>query len=306
MRLFKVMAAAAVLFGSVAVASGQEAPRIVLVAPEAEEAGRFWQAARQGADAAAEALGAELVISPPDTAGAGAVAAALRSAAAEAPHGIVASIADADLLAPALAEAAEAGVVVVTIGEGFDVARQLGAALHVGQDEFEAGRAAGEAVRRLGAASALCLAAQPASLAQDMRCKGAAEAFDRPLELLAVTGGASEMEAAVRQRLEADAAIDAVIDAVGGPAGEAAVVAVAELGLGERVRVAGFDPTPGFLVAVAGGQAAYAIDQQPWLQGFIAVTLLAAHARTGLMPVANVRTGPRLVTPEAARAQPAD
>lgn len=304
MRLFKVIAAAAALSGMVAAVPAQEAPRIALVAPEAE-AGSFWHAAREGARAAAEALGAELVISSPEAAGARAVAEAIGAAAAEAPHGIVVSIPDADLLAPALAEAAEAGVAVVTVGEGFDVARQLGAALAVGQDDFEAGRAAGEAVRRLGAASALCLAGQPASLAQDMRCKGAAEAFDRPLELLAVSGGASEMEAAVRERLEADAAIDAVIDAVGGPAGEAAVVAVAELGLGERVRVAGFDPTPGFLVAVAGGQAAYAIDQQPWLQGFIAVALLAAHARTGLMPVANVRTGPRLVTPEEARAMPA-
>jgi simple sugar transport system substrate-binding protein len=303
MRHLRRIAAALALLGALAPpAGGQEAPRIVLVAPAAE-AGTLWAAAREGAAAAAEALGATLEVRQPASAGAAEAAEAVRAAAEGAPAGIVAAIADADLMAPAVHEAAEAGVALVTIGEGFDVAQALGARLHVGQDDFEAGRAAGEAMRRLGARAALCLAGAPPTLAEDLRCKGVAEAFDWPVELLAVAGAAAEVEEAVGARLEGNSGIEAVIDARGGSAGEAAVAAVAELGRADRVRVAGFDPSPGFLVAVAGGQAVFAIDQQPFLQGWLAVALIAGHARTGLMPVANVRTGPRIVTPEAARAE---
>lgn len=295
-RLFAGMAAALAAFGT---AVAQEPLRIVIVPAEAPAA--FWQAARQGAEEAAESLGVTLEVAEPGSNG-------LADAVDGSPDGVVASIPDADRLAPALARAAEAGVPLVTIGEGFDVARALGARLHVGQDEAEAGRRAGEAMRQLGAHNAVCLAASPLSLAQDMRCKGLAEVFDRAVALLPVAGGLEAIEAALTERLEADTSIDAIVSVAGGEAGEAAVAAVQALDLGERVHVAAFDPGPGFMVALAGGQAAFAVDQQPRLQGWLAVALLASHARGGGLPVDDIRTGPRIVTPAEARAgqAPAD
>jgi simple sugar transport system substrate-binding protein len=68
----------------------------------------------------------------------------------------------------------------------------------------------------------------------------------------------------------------------------------------ESVNVATFDMSPGFLEAVAAGEAAFAIDQQQFLQGYLPVSLLALHANYGLIPAGDIPSGPNLVTEEKA------
>jgi simple sugar transport system substrate-binding protein len=67
------------------------------------------------------------------------------------------------------------------------------------------------------------------------------------------------------------------------------------------VRVATFDVTDIVLGAVADGDALFAIDQQPFLQGYLPVHYLALLNRRGVIPVSNISTGPRLITMEEAR-----
>ena len=55
------------------------------------------------------------------------------------------------------------------------------------------------------------------------------------------------------------------------------------------------------LNAVADGSAIFAIDQQPFLQGYLPVQYLALLIRHGVVPVSNVSTGPRLVTADDAK-----
>ncbi len=50
------------------------------------------------------------------------------------------------------------------------------------------------------------------------------------------------------------------------------------------------------LNAVADGDASFAIDQQPFLQGYLPVQYLALYKEYGVIPVSNVSTGPRLIT----------
>ncbi|MDZ7909548.1 MAG: hypothetical protein U5N10_15930 [Gemmobacter sp.] len=66
------------------------------------------------------------------------------------------------------------------------------------------------------------------------------------------------------------------------------------------MKVATFDLSAGFLEAVAAGDAAFAIDQQQFLQGYMAVDFLALHAEYGLMPGGNVASGPNLITADKA------
>ena len=82
--------------------------------------------------------------------------------------------------------------------------------------------------------------------------------------------------------------------------GEPAVEAVQAVGRGDSVRVASFDLSAGFLKAVADGKAAFAIDQQQFLQGYLLVAFLAFNAKYGLMPGGNVPSGPILVTEDKA------
>jgi len=84
-----------------------------------------------------------------------------------------------------------------------------------------------------------------------------------------------------------------------GPAGAApALAALGAGGLGNQVKLATFDLSPAVLAAVRDGRMLFAIDQQPYLQGYLPVVLLAEEARHGLFPARGelVPTGPHFVT----------
>ena len=67
-----------------------------------------------------------------------------------------------------------------------------------------------------------------------------------------------------------------------------------------KINVATFDLSANFLKAVAAGEAAFAIDQQQFLQGYLPVVFLANYARYGLMPGGDVPSGPNLITKDKA------
>ena len=77
-------------------------------------------------------------------------------------------------------------------------------------------------------------------------------------------------------------------------AGEPAVAAVKASG--RDVNVASFDLSANFLQSVVDGDAAFAIDQQQYLQGYLSVNFMGLHAKYGLMPGGDVPSGPNLVT----------
>ena len=56
------------------------------------------------------------------------------------------------------------------------------------------------------------------------------------------------------------------------------------------------------LKAVEAGQIGFAVDQQPYLQGYLPIEMLALRARYGILPAQNdvVATGPNFVTRENA------
>ena len=69
-----------------------------------------------------------------------------------------------------------------------------------------------------------------------------------------------------------------------------------------KIAVGTFDLTPEVLAAVRDGQLLFAIDQQPYLQGYLAVVLLTKYLETKAMPGGGqiIRTGPSFVTRETA------
>jgi simple sugar transport system substrate-binding protein len=57
---------------------------------------------------------------------------------------------------------------------------------------------------------------------------------------------------------------------------------------------------PEILNAVRDGKILFAIDQQPFLQGYLPVEFLTTYAQYGVSPVNEVATGPRFVTQQEA------
>ncbi len=120
------------------------------------------------------------------------------------------------------------------------------------------------------------------------------------MQVVAVNPDPAAVTAAVTESLAGDERLDVVLALSASISGEAAIAAAKTLDPGRTVRVGSFDVSEPVLTAVAEGRASFAIDQQPFLQGYLPVQYLALYVRRGLVPVSNVSTGPKLVRAEEA------
>jgi simple sugar transport system substrate-binding protein len=216
------------------------------------------------------------------------------------PAGLVVSIPDASALGPSIKKAVAAGIPVISMNSGSDVADELGALLHVGQDELDAGKAAGAKLKEMGGKVGLCVNHEVGNVALDLRCKGFEEGFGGKVTVLPVSNDPAEIRSKVKAALSSDSSIDTIMALGASLAGEPTVAAVKESGKTGSVRVASFDLSANFLKSVAAGEAAFAIDQQQYLQGYLPVVFLALNAKYGLIPGGDVPSGPNLITKEKA------
>jgi simple sugar transport system substrate-binding protein len=215
--------------------------------------------------------------------------------------GLVVSLPDVDGLAPAIRRAVDAGIPVVSINSGSDRFRELGILAHVGQPEYRAGVEAGARMARNGVRELLCVNQEAGNAGLDERCRGIAAAMLR-------AGGRSR-ELAVdlqdpeqSQRRIAQAVTQGDTDGILtlGPNGAGpALAAVSASGLRSRVKLATFDLSPEVLQEVRSRKLLFAVDQQPYLQGYLPIALLAERARHLVMPARGelIPTGPQFVTP---------
>ncbi len=260
----------------------------------------FWSVVKNGVDEAARDTGINVEYRSPETFDMVAMSQLIDAAVNQEPDGLVVSIPDADALGPSIERAVAAGIPVISINSGSDVSKGLGALLHVGQDEYDAGLAAGELLANLGGSKGLCVNQEVGNVALDLRCQGFADGFGGNVTVLPTTNDPTEIEAKVRAALDSDGDIDTIMALGASTAGEPSVAAVKSLGLSGEVNVASFDLSASFLESVIAGDAAFAIDQQQFLQGYLSVNFLALHAKYGLMPGGNVPSGPNLITADKA------
>lgn len=292
----KTLIAGAVAAAAMLGASAQAADIIVVSHGQASDP--FWSVVKNGVSKAAEDTGANVEYRAPETYDMVAMAQLIDAAVNQEPDGLVVSIPDADALGPSIEKAVAAGIPVISMNSGSNVSKGLGALIHVGQEEFDAGKVAGEALGKAGGSKAICINHEVGNVALDDRCAGFAEGFGGDVTVLPTTNDPAEIEAKVRAALQADESIDTVMALGASLAGEPAVAAVKAVGSGAKV--ASFDLSASFLDAVANGDAAFAIDQQQYLQGYLPVAFLALHAKFGLMPGGNVPSGPNLITQDKA------
>lgn len=299
-----VLLACSLVAAGCAPAPEATAPRRALrfvVVTHGQAGDAFWSVVANGAAHAGRDLGVEVSYQSPGRFDLVAMSQLVDAAVASAPDGLVVSIPDAAALGPAIGRAVAAGIPVVSINSGADASARLGALAHVGQPEREAGFAAGERLAAAGARRALCVNHEVGNGALDLRCRGfqdAIEAAGGRATVLAVTSAdPTDTRERIANALAADPDIDAVFT-LGVPAAPPALQAVAASGRKASITVATFDLSTEILDAVAAGDAAFAIDQQQLLQGYLPVVFLAQYRETGTMPGggAIIRTGPGFVT----------
>lgn len=258
----------------------------------------FWSVVKNGVDLAAKHTGANVEYRAPETFDMVAMSQLIDAAVNQEPDGIVVSIPDGDALGPSIMRAVEAGIPVISMNSGSDVAASLGVSLHVGQSEYDAGLAAGKQLAEMGGSSAICVNHEVGNVALDLRCSGFEEGFGGSVEVLPTGNDPAEIESKVSAALASNEDVDTVMALGAGLAGEPSVAAAKASG--REVMVASFDLSAGFLESIVAGDAAFAIDQQQFLQGYLPVVMLANNANYGLMPGGDVPSGPNLVTADKA------
>lgn len=204
---------------------------------------------------------------------------------------------------PAIKDAMEAGITVILMNAGgIDKANELGAINYVGSDEYEAGVAGGEKFAALGASKVLCVNHIPGAANLEARCQGVidggaggnvtVEQLPLPANL---DGNVPAVAEAIKAELLQNPDVDGVIT-LAAWASDAAALAVQQAGKMGQVNVGTFDMNQAVLNRIQDGSQAFAIDQQPYLQGFLAVSLLASAIDFGTdLPTAPVLTGPGIV-----------
>jgi simple sugar transport system substrate-binding protein len=236
------------------------------------DGGSFWSVVKAGAQKAAKDLDVELIFSTaegnPER-----QAQLISSAITMKVDGIALSAANPDAIKGAVQEAHKAGIPVVTLNSGAEQAKALGALTHVGQTETVAGVQAGKRLAETGATKLLCVNGESGNVGQVQRCEGARQGFGRTFESVAVSGSGDVATTLteIESKLRADPGIDAVLTL--NP--DIAIAARDAIkGAGSKAKLATFDLSKDVLSAIRESQVSFAIDQQPYLQGYLPITLL--------------------------------
>jgi simple sugar transport system substrate-binding protein len=253
----------------------------------------FWPVVEKGGRDAAAAVGATLEYNFDVSGDMAAMAALIEAAAASNPDGIIVSLPDAAALGPAIRQAVADGIPVVTMNSGLESSAELGALMHVGQPEYDAGMAAGKRAMEEGVTKGLCLNQEAFNTALVDRCTGYFDAMGADLNQIDVSNDPAQIETRTAAALQADPSIDGVL-AVGPHVCEAAVKAIEAVGA--EVHLACFDLSPGVMDMIENGQASFTIDQQQRLQGYMPVIVLHLYNNhAGLLPGNNIASGPGFV-----------
>jgi simple sugar transport system substrate-binding protein len=230
----------------------------------------FWDLIRKGAQAAADKDNIELRYSndPEAPAQANLVQSAIDSKV----DGIALTLAKPEAMAPAVKAAEAAGIPVVAFNSGFDDFKAMGVQEYFGQDEKLAGVAAGEKLNADGAKKIICVIQEQGQVALESRCAGVKQGFKGNMEILNVNSkDMPSVESTITAKLQQDPSVDTVV-ALGAPIALTAVQSVGNAG--SSAKIVTFDTNAALVDAIKGGKVQWAVDQQPFLQGYLAIDSL--------------------------------
>lgn len=306
-RLITVAVTATLMATSATIVMAEtKGAKIFVVGGKADDP--FWSKVKKGADDAGQLVsrqgGSVTWLGPQNYDNLGPDAADLiRTALSQNPSAIVGP----DWVPEAMDEAFKAVVdakvpLIIYNAGGMEAAKKLGALNYIGSDEYIAGTAGGEYFAKGGAKSVLCVNTLPGAANTESRCKGVADGIAKnggkgaqlPLPSTSF-GNPTAVAEAIKAALLKDPSVDAVITISASDANSAAN-AIMQAAAGDKVKLGAFDMDDASLQRIKDGTQLFAIDQQPYLQGYLAVSLLNAHVKFGLdLPTKPVLTGPGIV-----------
>jgi simple sugar transport system substrate-binding protein len=258
----------------------------------------FWSIVKAGAEKAGSDLGLNLTYASdgdPQK-----QAQLIDAAVNQKVDGLVVSMANPGALKASVQKAVAAGIPVITINSGGSDSKSFGALSHVGQDESVAGNAVGVQLKAAGAKNAICVIHEAGNVGLEQRCSAVKAGLGGTTTNLQVdNNNLPAAQATIKAKLQTDPSVDAVVTL----GGQVAVVASNAIGeAGSSAKLATFDLNADVAKAVQSGKILFAVDQQPYLQGYLGVQMLALY-KSNLNVLGGgqtVLTGPTLVTKDNA------
>ncbi len=252
----------------------------------------FWDKIRAGAEAAAANHNITLNYSnDPD---AGEMATLVQNAVDSDVAGIALTLAYPDQVGPAAQEVAEAGIPIVAFNSGINDYQNYDVPMYFGSNEQLAGRTVGERIGEDGGGKTLCIIQEQGQVALETRCAGVTEGFANT-EILYVTGtDLPSVQQTIGSKLQQDPSVTHIVT-LGAPIAQAAQQAKSDTG--SQAAIITFDLNADVAAAIESGDIAFSIDQQPYVQGYLAVTSLWLNLTNGndIGGGQPVLTGPSIV-----------
>nr|WP_298967017.1 sugar ABC transporter substrate-binding protein [uncultured Roseibium sp.] len=293
-------ATAAIAFTGLSGTAVADGERFVLVS-HAPDSDSWWNTIKNGLALAGEHVGAEVEYRNPPTGDIADMARIIEQAAASNPDGIITTLADPDVLSGPIQNAVAKGVPVIIINSGTpEQAADVGALMYVGQPEYDAGLAAGQRAKRDGVGSFLCVNHVVSNPVVGERCRGFADGLGVDLGTSMIDSGQdpAEIKNKVKAYLLANPDTEAVLT-LGPTSADPTIQALQEMGKAGDIYFGTFDLGTEIVKAIKDGTIQWGIDQQPFLQAYLPVIVLANYQRYGVLPGNNINSGPGFITKDA-------
>src|SRR5450830_1364003 len=286
-----VMQCAAALALVLAAGASQAAGEKFVLISHAPDSDSWWNTIKNAIKQAGEDFNVTVDYRNPPNGDLADMARLVEQASARNYDGVIVSIADFSVLQKPLAQVVAKKIPLITINSGtLAQSEQLGAIMHVGQPEYEAGLGAGQRAKAAGIKSFVCVNHYATNPSSFERCRGFAEAIgvDFKAATLDVGEDPTTIESKLSAYLRNNPKTQAVL-ALGPTSAHASLKALEKMGLKGKMWFATFDLSDEISKGIKDGSIQFAIDQQPYLQGYIPVAVLAIMKQDKITDLAKVR-----------------
>jgi simple sugar transport system substrate-binding protein len=242
-----------------------------------QEGDTFWDKIRAGAEDAAKSHGIKLQYSAnqngPEQ------ATLVQNAIDSKVSGLAVTLSSADAVIPVAKKASDAGIPVVVFNQGITDYQKVGAKMYFGSDEALAGQTIGQKIAQEDpGGKTLCIIQAQGSVALQTRCQGVRSGFANTEDLQVNGADLPSVQQTIQSKLAEDKSISHIVT-LGAPIALAAIQA--QGASNNTAKVITFDLNQDAAQAIKDGKIEFSVDQQPYVQGYMAVTMLWMNITNG-------------------------
>jgi simple sugar transport system substrate-binding protein len=252
----------------------------------------FWDKIRNGAEAAADNLGVTLNYS--NNQDAGEQSTLIQNAIDQGVDGLATTLPTPDAIGPNVQKAVDAGIPTVAFNAGINDYKNYGVGMYFGSDEDLAGQTVGTKISQESPGHTVCVIQEQGQVQLEARCAGVAKTFP-DTEILYVNGrDLPAVQQTIGAKLQQDASITNVVT-LGADIALAAQKSATDAG--SQAKIVTFDLNADVAKQIESGGILFSVDQQPYVQGYMAVTALWLNLTNGndIGGGGPVLTGPSIV-----------